>query len=125
MEYTIKINGRQLPARFTLRVAILAAERRGGNIVKLLTNKDQAELIADLPWLAVEMVKAGAALRERETGIVTTNIPTVDELLDTVDYDDLLDLQAQILAVIKKDQPTVLAEPSAEKSKNAEATPAT
>lgn len=125
MEYTIKINGRQLPARFTLRVAILAAERRGGNIVKLLTNEDQAELIADLPWLAVEMVKAGAALRERETGIVTTNIPTVDELLDTVDYDDLLDLQAQILAVIKKDQPTVLAEPSAEKSKNAEATPAT
>ena len=125
MEYTIKINGRQLPARFTLRVAILAAERRGGNIVKLLANEDQAELIADLPWLAVEMVKAGAALRERETGIVTTNIPTVDELLDTVDYDDLLDLQAQILAVIKKDQPTVQVEPSAEKSKNAEATPAT
>lgn len=125
MEYTITINERQLPARFTLRVAILAAERRGGNIVKLLANENQAELIADLPWLAVEMVKAGAALRERETGIVTTNIPTVDELLDTVDYDDLLDLQAQILAVIKKDQPTVLAEPSAEKSKNAEATPAT
>lgn len=125
MEYTIKINGRQLPARFTLRVAILAAERRGGNIVKLLANENQAELIADLPWLAVEMVKAGAALRERETGIVTTNIPTVDELLDTVDYDDLLDLQAQILAVIKKDQPTVQVEPSAEKSKNAEATPAT
>lgn len=125
MEYTIKINGRQLPARFTLRVAILAAERRGGNIVKLLANENQAEQIADLPWLAVEMVKAGAALRERETGIVTTNIPTVDELLDTVDYDDLLDLQAQIMAVIKKDQPTVQAEPSEEKLKNAEATPAT
>lgn len=123
MEYTITINGRLFPARFTLRVAIMAAERRGGSLGKLLRNENQAELFEDIPWAAVEMIKAGTAIRERETGIVTTNIPTVDELLDSVDYADLLDLHSQILAVINKDEPTVRAEPSEEQSKNAEATP--
>ena len=121
MEYTLKINGRQYPARFTLRVAIKAAERRGGSLAKLLRNENQAEYLEDVIWLAIEMIKAGAALREKDTGMITTEIPTLDGLLDSIDYADMKDLQMQILEVINKDQPTVQAEA---RGKNGEATPA-
>ena len=120
MFLTITLKGKQYPARFTLRTAILAAERRGGSLSKLLRNEKQAEFIEDMPWLAIEMIKAGAAIREKETGIITKDVPELEDLLDTVDYADLLDLQKQILDVINKDQPTVTAEG---KEKNAEATP--
>lgn len=122
MLLTITINGKQYPARFTLRTAILAAERRGGSLSKMLRNENQAEFLEDVPWLAIEMIKAGAALREKETGVLTQDIPTLDGLLDSVDYADLLDLQKQILDVINKDQPTVTAEGT---GKNTEATPET
>lgn len=65
MEYKIRIKGREYPARFTLRVAILAAERRGGSMKDVFNNPNQAQLLEDIPWLAVEMIKAGAALREK------------------------------------------------------------
>ena len=121
MEYTLKINGRQYPARFTLRVAIKAAERRGGSLAKLLRNENQAEYLEDVIWLAIEMIKAGAALREKDTGMITAEIPTLDGLLDSIDYADMKDLQMQIREVINQDQPTVQAEA---KGKNGEATPA-
>ena len=121
MEFTLKINGRQYPARFTLRVAIKAAERRGGSLAKLLRNENQAEYLEDVIWLAIEMIKAGAALREKDTGMITAEIPTLDGLLDSIDYADMKDLQMQILEVINKDQPTVQAEGQ---GKNGEATPA-
>lgn len=120
MEYTITLQGKQYPARFVLRTALLAAERRGGSIAKMLSNQNQAELLADIPWLTVEMIKAGAAIREHETGIVTKEIPTEDSILDGYDYADLLDLQRQLLAVINKDKPTVSAEGD---PKNTDATP--
>lgn len=120
MEYTITLQGKQYPARFVLRTALLSAERRGGSIVKMLSNQNQAELLADIPWLTVEMIKAGAAIREHETGIVTKEIPTEDSILDGYDYADLLDLQRQLLAVINKDKPTVSAEGD---PKNTKATP--
>lgn len=122
MEYTLKINGRTYPARFTVRVSINAAERRGGSLSKLFRNENQAEFFGDMVWLAVELIKAGAALKKAETGEETANIPTVDELLDTVDHADLLELQAQMLAVINKDKPTVKAEGT---GKNTDATPGT
>lgn len=122
MDYTIKLNGREYPARFTIRTAIKAAERRGGSLSKLMRNENQAELLEDLLWLAVEMIKAGAAIREKEDGIVTKDIPSVEALMDSVDFADLPNLQAQILTVINKDKPTVRAEAQ---GKNAEATPAT
>lgn len=120
MEYTITLQGKQYPARFVLRTALLVAERRGGSIAKMLSNQNQAELLADIPWLTVEMIKAGAAIRENETGIVTKEIPTEDSILDGYDYADLLDLQRQLLAVINKDKPTVSAEGD---PKNTDATP--
>lgn len=120
MEYTLTINGREYPARFTVRVAIKAAERRHGSMSAMFRNENQAEFFADMIWLSVELIKAGAAIREKETGHLT-EIPTEDEILDTLDQADLLDLQAQMLAVINKDQPTVKAE--AAPSKNANATP--
>lgn len=120
MEYTITLQGKQYPARFVLRTALLAAERRGGSIAKMLSNQNQVELLADIPWLTVEMIKAGAAIREHETGIVTKEIPTEDSILDGYDYADLLDLQRQLLAVINKDKPTVSAEGD---PKNTDATP--
>ena len=122
MDYKLTINGREYPARFTLRVAVMAAERRGGNLSRLLRNENQAEFLEDVCWLAVEMIKAGAALRERETGMLTQEIPTVDGLLDSVDFADVMELQAQLLTVINKDKPTVRAEAG---GKNVEATPAT
>lgn len=118
MEYTLRINGREYPARFTVRVAIRAAERRGGSLSKMFRNENQSEFFADLIWLAVEMIKAGAEIREKETGHVT-EIPAEDELLDTFDHADLLELQAQMLTVINKDEPTVKAEGN---SKNTDAT---
>ena len=121
MEYTITINGREYPARFTLRVAMDAADRRGGSLGKLLGNDNQAEFLEDVCWLAVEMIKAGSAIREKKTGRQTADIPTVDDLLDSVDFADVKDLQLQLLAVINKDKPTVNAEGS---RKNTEATPA-
>lgn len=121
MDYTIKLNGREYPARFTIRTAIKAAERRGGSLSKLMRNENQAELLEDLLWLAVEMIKAGAAIREKEDGIVTKDIPSVEALMDFVDFADLPNLQGQILTVINKDQPTVKAEGD---RKNAEAAPA-
>ena len=121
MEYTITLQGKQYPARFVLRTALLAAERRG-SIAKMLGNQNPTELLADLPWLTVEMIKAGAAIRERETGIITREIPTEDSILDGYDYADLLELQRQILAVINKDKPTVAAEGD---PKNTDATPGT
>lgn len=121
MDYTIKLNGREYPARFTIRTAIKAAERRGGSLSKLMRNENQAELLEDLLWLAVEMIKAGAAIREREDGIVTKDIPSVEALMDSVDFADLPNLQGQILTVINKDKPTVKVEGD---RKNAEAAPA-
>lgn len=121
MDYTIKLNGREYPARFTIRTAIKAAERRGGSLSKLMRNENQAEFLEDVLWLAVELIKAGAAIREREDGIVTKDIPTLDELMDSVDFADVMDLQMQILTVINKDKPTVTAEGD---RKNAEAAPA-
>lgn len=120
MELTITLKGKQYPARFVLRTAILAAERRGGSVAKLLGNQDQAELLEDIAWLAVEMIKAGAAIREHDTGIITKELPTADSILDSVDYADLLELQRQLLAVITKDKPTVTAEGD---PKNTDATP--
>lgn len=121
MDYTIKLNGREYPARFTIRTAIKAAERRGCSLSKLMRNENQAEFLEDVLWLAIELIKAGAAIREREDGIVTKDIPTLDELLDSVDFADVRDLQVQILTVINKDKPTVTAEGD---RKNAEAAPA-
>ena len=121
MDYKITLLGREYPARFTLRVAMEAAERRGGNLGKLLGNDNQAEFLADVCWLAVEMIKAGAKLREQQTGMLTTEIPTVDGLLDAVDFADVRELQLQLLTVINKDKPTVKAEGQ---GKNTEATPA-
>lgn len=118
-KYKIKINGKDYPARFTVRVAIKAAERRGGSLSKMFRNENQAEFFSDLVWLAVELIRAGAAIREKETGHIT-EIPTEDELLDTFDQADLLELQAQMLTVINKDAPTVKAEGN---SKNTDATP--
>ena len=122
MNYKVTIRGREFPARFTLRTAIRAAERRGGSLGKMLRNDNQAEFLEDICWLAVEIIKAGAAIREKETGMMTQDIPTVDELLDTVDFADVLILQEQLLTVINKDEPTVKAEV---RGKNAEATPET
>lgn len=121
MDYTIKLNGREYPARFTIRTAIKAAERRGGSLAKILRNENQAEFLEDVLWLAIELIKAGAAIREREDGIVTKDIPTLDELMDSVDFADVLELQGQILTVINKDEPTGKAEGD---RKNAEAAPA-
>ena len=122
MDYKITLLGREYPARFTLRVAMEAAERRGGSLGKLLRNDNQAEFLEDVCWLAVEMIKAGAALREKKTGMITSEIPTVDGLLDEVDFADIMDLQRQLLTVINKDEPSVRAEGQ---GKNMEATPAT
>ena len=122
INYELTINGKTYPARFTVRVAILAAERRGGSLSALFRNPNQAESYEDIVWLAVEMVKAGALLKEKETGEKTEEIPNAEELLDTMDHADLLELQAAMLTVINKDKPTVKAEPS---RKNAEATPET
>ena len=122
MEYKIKLLEREYPARFTLRVAMRAAERRGGSLGKMLRNDNQTEFLEDVCWLAVEMIKAGAASREKETGIITAEIPTVDYLLDSIDFADVLELQSQLLTVINKDEPTVKAEV---RGKNAEATPET
>lgn len=121
INYELTVNGKTYPARFTVRVAILAAERRGGKLSSIFRNANQAEYFEDMLWLAVELIKAGALLKERETGEKTEEIPTLEELLDTVDQADLLELQAAMLAVINKDKPTVKAEAS---RKNAEATPA-
>ena len=120
INYELTVNGKTYPARFTVRVAILAAERRGGKLSSIFRNANQAEYFEDMLWLAVELIKAGALLKERETG-EKTEIPTLEELLDTVDQADLLELQAAMLSVINKDKPTVKAEAS---RKNAEATPA-
>lgn len=121
MDYTIKLNGREYPARFTVRTAIKAVERRGGSLSNLLRNENQAEFLEDVLWLAIELIKAGAEIREREDGIVTKDIPTLDDLMDSVDFADVMDLQMQILTVINKDKPTVKAEGD---RKNAEAAPA-
>lgn len=124
INYELTINGKTYPARFTVRTAILAAERRGGSLSALFRNPNQAESFADIVWLAVEMIKAGALLKERETGEKTEEIPNAEELLDTMDHADLLELQAAMLTVINKDKPTVQAAPG-KNAKNAEATPET
>lgn len=120
MDYTIKLLEREYPARFTVGAAIKAVERRGGSLSKLMRNENQAEFLEDVLWLAIELIKAGAAIREKEDGILTKDIPTLDDLMDAVDFADILDLQDQILTVINKDKPTVKAEGD---RKNTEATP--
>ena len=118
-KFELTINGKTYPARFTVRVAILAAERRGGSLSAMFRNQNQAEFFRDMIWLAVELVKAGAILKEKESGEKTENLPVMEDLLDTIDQADLPELQAAMLVVINKDKPTVKAEAS---GKNAEAT---
>ena len=119
-EYTLTINGKTYPARYTLGTAIRAAERRGGDLSGMFGNKNQAEFISDMAWLAAEMIGAEAARREYETGEKAGELPTEEEILATVDFADLLELQGQMLTVINKDRPTVKAEVD---EKNAEAAP--
>ena len=119
MEFTLTINGKSYPARHTLRTSFLAAERRG-SLEQLLRPTNQADFLQDMAWLAVEQMKAGAKYKAILDGAENAaEIPTVDEILDTLDYADLLDLENQMLAVINKDEPTVHAEAG---GKNAEAT---
>ncbi|MBR3240680.1 MAG: hypothetical protein IKO68_11095 [Oscillospiraceae bacterium] len=119
MQYTLKINGKAYPARFTVRVAIRAAERRGGTISAMFGNKNQAEFTEDMTWLASEMIRAGALLEEREGGKTLENLPTMEELMDSVDFTDMKKLELDMLGIINNDKPSLRAEGD---EKNAEAT---
>ena len=118
MEYHLTINGKSYPARHTLRTSFLAAERRGG-LEQLLRNKNQAEFLADMAWLAAEQIKAAEKYRAILSGEEAQPTPDAEEILDTMDYADLLKLQSEMLAVINKEEPSVQAEAQ---GKNAEAT---
>ena len=117
----IKINGKTYPARFTARVAVKAAERRG-SLNKMLKNNVEAEIYEDILWLAAELIRAGAKKLEKDEGIKTEGIPTLDDLLDTLDFSDMMAIQAEVMRVLSEEKPTVKAEGD---PKNAEATPAT
>ena len=119
MEYTLTINGKSYPARHTLRTSFLAAERRGG-LDQMLRNKNQAEFLEDMAWLAAEQMKAAAKYRAVLDGSDTiAETPTAEYILDVLDFADLLALQRDMLAVINKEEPSVQAEAQ---GKNAEAT---
>lgn len=120
MQYTLKINGKVYPARFTVRVAVRAAERRGGSLSAMFRNKNQAEFTEDMIWLTSEMIRAGAMLNEKESGEKTDNIPTTEELMDSVNFSDMKNLELDMLALINDDKPTVRTEGD---EKNAGATP--
>lgn len=119
MEYKLTINGKEYPARHVLRTAFLAAERRG-SLGAMLSNKNQAEFLEDLAWLAAEQMKAGAKYQAILAGSDTVQeTPSAEYILDTLDFADLENLQVEMLAVINKDEPSVQAEGN---GKNAEAT---
>lgn len=119
--FSITINGKTYPARFTARVAVKAAERRG-SLNKMLKNNVEAEIYEDILWLAAELIRAGTKKLEKDEGIKTEWIPTLDDLLDTLDFSDMMAIQAEVLRVLSEEKPTVKAEGD---PKNAEATPAT
>lgn len=119
MDFKLTINGKSYPARHTLRTSILAAERRGG-LEQMLRNKNQAEFLEDLAWLAAEQMKAAAKYQAILNGSDTMQeTPSAELILDTMDYADILALQKEMLDVINKEEPTVQAEAQ---GKNAEAT---
>ena len=119
--FSITINGKTYPARFTARVAVKSAERRG-SLNKMLKNNVEAEIYEDILWLAAELIRAGAKKLEKDEGIKTEGIPTLDDLLDTMDFADMMAIQAEVMRVLSEEKPTVKAEGD---PKNAEATPAT
>lgn len=118
-KYSLTINGRTYPARFLTRVAVKAAERRG-SINAMMSSQNEAELFEDTLWLASELIKAGARKLEKDEGIKTPEIPTADDLLDAVDFADLLEIRCEVLRVMNNEEPTVRAEGD---PKNTDATP--
>ena len=119
MEHTLTINGKSYPARHTLRTSFLAAERRGG-LDQLLRNKNQAEFLEDMAWLAAEQMRAAAKYQAVLNGSdAVAETPTAEYILDVLDYADLPTLQHEMLAVINNEEPSVQAEAQ---GKNAEAT---
>lgn len=118
MEFKLTIAGKSYPARHTLRTSLLASQRRG-SLEAMLGNKNRAEFLEDMAWLAAEQIKAAEKYRAILSGEEAQPTPGAEEILDTLDYADLLDLQMQMLTVINKDEPSVNAEA---RGKNAEAT---
>lgn len=118
MDFYLTINGKKYPARHTLRTSILAAERRG-SLGEMLRNKDQAAFLSDMAWLAAEQIRAAARYKAATEGTEVEETPTAEQIMDVIDYADLVALQGEMLAAINKDEPTVKAEAS---GKNAEAT---
>lgn len=120
MDFYLTINGKKYPARHTLRTSFLAAERRG-SLTEMLRGgrKDQAAFLSDMAWLAAEQLRSSARHKAELEGTEVEETLTAEQIMDLVDYADLVALQGEMLAAINKDEPTVKAEAS---GKNAEAT---
>lgn len=110
MEYFIVINGKSFPARYTLRVALAVADKFGSFKLMMQGGDNERQNIEDRIWLVHELIKDGKLWRETEIGGQSDEVPTEEQLMGMIDFADLGEINAQIFAVINKEQPSIVAE---------------
>ena len=99
----ITINGVEYPATFSLRAAIHAAEKYG-SVQAIFDGGDEASNITKRIWLLHELLVSGKTYAEKEYGEQTPEVPTFDDLLDTIGFTEITELTALILSVVTEDQ---------------------
>lgn len=101
---TITVNGKTWPARYSLRAAIAVGERYG-SLKRALFDEDadQGEQLRRRLSVLLEMLKAGKVWAEQENGESLPELPTEDELMDSITFRQAADLTTAMLEIINED----------------------
>lgn len=107
MELTIKINGKQWPARYSLRAA-MAVEDKYGSVKKALFEQSEtasAQIRARI-FVLRELLKAGKAWAELEEGRKAEEPPSEEQLLDMIPSAKEGEIMEQMIRAINDDERT-------------------
>lgn len=114
----ITIKGKEYPAMYSLRAAIRTAEKYG-SVESIFESEGEAQNLQQRIWLLHEMMVAGKLYAEKDEGRETPEVPSYDDLLDSIDFVDAGELAVTLLSVITNSQTQQV---EVKPSKNSEAT---
>lgn len=94
----VKINGKEYPAAFTVRVLADLEDRSDGKTAtEALRDISNSGHVRDAAWMLAQLLKAGARLTEN-----AETPPDENELLDLIDGDDAFTLCGKALSDLRQ-----------------------
>ena len=123
MDITITIQGKQWPARYSLRAA-MAVEDKFGSVKKALfeAGETAGERIRARIFILHELLKAGKAWVELEENETAAEPPTEEQLLDMIASARSGEVMEQMIRVINDDARSDFEAEAPDAVKNPEAT---